>query len=92
MSKTIWDKFAPIYSLTMKSQKNIYNYMYSHIGEAVAGKNVLELATGSGMIAKNVAWTAKEFSDFIESNGWKITASEVVPGRIDLMYAECVRK
>ena len=200
MSKTIWDKFAPIYSLTMKSQKNIYNYMYSHIGEAVAGKNVLELATGPGMIAKNVAWsakkiiatdfspdmiaqaqkgkvsenvtfeiadasdlqyedksfdvviianalhvvpnpekvlseidrvlvdggllicptfihrsaekkenlwakilklvgihfehqwTAKEFSDFIESNGWKITASEVVPGRIDLMYAECVRK
>ena len=200
MSKTIWDKFAPIYSLTMKSQKNIYNYMYSHIGEAVAGKNVLELATGPGMIAKNVAWsakkiiatdfspdmiaqakksmvpenvtfeiadasdlqyedksfdvviianalhvvpnpekvlseidrvlvndgllicptfihrtaekkenlwakilklvgihfehqwTAKEFSDFIESNGWKITASEVVPGRIDLMYAECIRK
>lgn len=40
MSKTIWDKFAPIYSLTMKSQKNIYNYMYSHMGEAVAGKNL----------------------------------------------------
>lgn len=40
MSKTIWDKFAPIYSLTMKSQKNIYNYMYSHIGEAVMGKRV----------------------------------------------------
>lgn len=200
MSKTIWDKFAPIYSLTMKSQKNIYNYMYSHIGEAVVGKNVLELATGPGMIAKHIAdkatfitatdfspdmiaqakkgtvpenvtfeiadasdlqyedkafdvviianalhvvpnpekvlseidrvlvddgslicptfihrtaekkenlwakilklvgihfehqWTAEEFSNFIESNGWKITASEVVPGRIDLMYAECVRK
>lgn len=200
MSKTIWDKFAPIYSLTMKSQKNIYNYMYSHIGEAVAGKNVLELATGPGMIAKHIAdkatfitatdfspdmiaqakkgavpenvtfeiadasdlqyedkvfdvviianalhvvpnpekvlseidrvlvddgllicptfihrtaekkenlwakilklvgihfehqWTAEEFSNFIESKGWKITASEVVPGRIDLMYAECVRK
>ncbi len=200
MSKTIWDKFAPIYSLTMKSQKNIYNYMYSHIGEAVAGKNVLELATGPGMIAKHIAdkatfitatdfspdmiaqakkgtvpenvtfeiadasdlqyedkafdvviianalhvvpnpekvlseidrvlvddgllicptfihrtaekkenlwakilklvgihfehqWTAEEFSNFIESNGWKITASEVVPGRIDLMYAECVRQ
>ncbi|MCR4953960.1 MAG: class I SAM-dependent methyltransferase [Treponema sp.] len=199
MSKTIWDKFAPIYSLTMKSQKNIYNYMYSHIGEVVTGKRVLELATGPGMIAKNVAWsaktivatdfspdmiaqakkgkvpenvtfeiadasdlqyedksfdiviianalhvvpnpekvlleidrvlvndgllicptfihrtaekkenlwakilrlvgihfehqwTAKEFSDFIESNGWKITACEVVPGRIDLMYAECMR-
>ena len=60
MSKTIWDKFAPIYSLTMKSQKNIYNYMYSHIGEVVTGKTVLELATGPGMIAKNVAWSAKK--------------------------------
>ena len=37
-------------------------------------------------------WTAEEFKSFIESNGWKITASEVVPGRIDLMYVECIRK
>ena len=36
-------------------------------------------------------WTAEEFKSFIESNGWKITASEVVPGCIDLMYAECVK-
>ncbi len=200
MKKNIWDRFAPIYSLTMKSQKNIYDYMYKHIGDAVKGKKVLELATGPGLIAKNVAgpaekivatdfspkmieqakkgkvpsnvtfeiadasdlhyedkgfdvviianalhvvpnpekvlseidrvlvdngllicptfihrsaekkenlwakllkalgvnfahqWTAEEFKTFIESNGWKITASEVVPGRIDLMYAECVRK
>ena len=199
MSKTIWDKFAPVYSLAMKSQKNIYDYMYRHIGDAVKGKEVLELATGPGMIAKNVAWsaerivttdfspemieqakkgnvpenvsfeiadasdlpyedksfdivvianalhvipnpekvleeigrvlktngiliapnyierkeqqpnlwqkllyklgvkfehqwTAEQYKDFLESKGWKITASEVVPGRIDLMYAECVRK
>lgn len=200
MAKTIWDRFAPIYSFAMKSQKNIYDYMYSHIGKAVEGKNVLELATGPGLIAKHIAdkaafvtatdfspemiaqakkgenptnlkfeiadasdlqyedksfdvviianalhvvpnpekvldeidrvlkkggllicptfihrsaekkenlwakllkmlgvnfahqWTAEEFSSFIENNGWKITASEVVPGRIDLMYAECVRK
>ena len=55
MSKTIWDRFAPIYSLAMKSQKNIYNYMYSHIRGKVKGKNVLELATGPGLIAKHVA-------------------------------------
>ena len=35
--------------------KNIYDYMYSHIREKVAGKDVLELATGPGLIAKNVA-------------------------------------
>ncbi len=197
--KNIWDKFAPIYSLAMKSQKHIYDYMYSHISTAVSGKLVLELATGPGLIAKHVAasaksiiatdfspkmieqarkgqvpanvsfeiadaadlryedksfdvvimanalhvvpdpvkvlseidrvlrdggmlicptfihraennkenlwakvlkavgiqfahqWTAEEFRTFIESNGWKITSGEVVPGRIDLFYAECVR-
>ena len=197
--KNIWDKFAPIYSLAMKSQKHIYDYMYSHISTAVSGKLVLELATGPGLIAKHIAdsaahitatdfspkmieqakkgqvpanvsfeiadaadlryedksfdvvvmanalhvvpnpekvlseidrvlrdggmlicptfihraenskenlwakvlkavgiqfahqWTAEEFRTFIESNGWKITSGEVVPGRIDLFYAECVR-
>ena len=198
MSKSIWDRFAPIYSLAMKSQKNIYDYMYSHIREKVKCKDVLELATGPGLIAKNVAdvthrmvatdfspdmikqankgdnpanltfeiadasnlqysddsfdvviianclhivpnpekvlseidrvmkanglliapnfierkvaspnfwqkllyklgvrfehqWTAEQYTSFLESNGWKIISSEVVPGRIDLMYAECVR-
>ena len=198
MSKTIWDRFAPVYSLAMKSQKNIYDYMYSHIRGKVKGKNVLELATGPGLIAKHVAdaadrmiatdfspdmiaqaekggnppnltfeiadasdlhykdktfdvviianalhvipnpekvlseidrvlksggtliapnfierkiskpnfwqklldslgvkfehqWTSEQYKSFLESNGWKITASEVVPGRIDLMYAECVK-
>ncbi len=198
MSKSIWDRFAPVYSLAMKSQKNIYDYMYSHIREKVKGKDVLELATGPGLIAKNVAdvthrmvatdfspdmikqaqkgnnpvnftfeiadasnlpytdhffdvviianclhivpnpekvlseiervmkegglliapnfierkiaspnlwqkllyrlgvrfehqWTAEQYKNFLDSNGWKITASEVVPGRIDLMYVECVK-
>ncbi|MCR5762307.1 MAG: class I SAM-dependent methyltransferase [Treponema sp.] len=199
MGKTIWDRFAPVYSFAMKSQKKIYDYMYKHIGDAAAGKVVLELATGPGLIANHIAdkaskvvatdfspeminqakknattgnvvfeiadasdlsyadksfdvvvianalhvipnpekvlseidrvlkdggllicptyihrsaekkenlwakllkalgvsfahqWTAEEFAAFIQSNSWKITASEVVPGRIDLMYAECVR-
>lgn len=199
MGKSIWDRFAPVYSLAMKSQKNIYDYMYKHIGDAAAGKVVLELATGPGLIANHIAdkaskvvatdfspeminqakknatagnvvfeiadasdlsyadksfdvvvianalhvipnpekvlseidrvlkdggllicptyihrnaeekenlwakllkalgvsfahqWTAEEFVTFIQSNGWKINKSEVVPGRIDLMYAECTR-
>ncbi len=198
MSKSVWDTFAPVYSLAMKSQKHIYEYMYSHIRTAVAGKQVLELATGPGLIARNVAasaahitatdfspkmieqakkgqvpgnvsfeitdaadlryedksfdvvfianalhvvpapekvlseinrvlrdggmliapnfiereistpnfwqrllsavgirfehqWTAEEFQGFLAANGWKITSGEVVPGRIDLFYAECVR-
>ena len=199
MGKSIWDRFAPVYSFAMKSQKNIYDYMYKHIGDAAAGKVVLELATGPGLIANHIAdkaskvvatdfspeminqakkngtadnvvfeiadasdlsyadksfdvvvianalhvipnpekvlseidrvlkdggllicptyihrsaekkenlwakllkalgvsfahqWTAEEFAAFIQSNGWKINKSEVVPGRIDLMYAECTR-
>ena len=199
MKKSVWDRFAPVYSLAMKSQKHIYDYMYSHISSAVAGKEMLELATGPGLIARQVAgsakrvvatdfspkmieqamkgqppanvsfeiadaanlrygdksfdvvvianalhvvpdpvkvlseidrvlrdggmlicptfihraanskenlwakvlkavgiqfahqWTADEFRSFIETNGWKISAGEVVPGRIDLFYAECVR-
>ncbi|MCR5436398.1 MAG: hypothetical protein K6E97_04960, partial [Treponema sp.] len=55
MSKTIWDRFAPVYSFAMKSQKNIYDYMYKHIGDAAAGKVVLELATGPGLIANHIA-------------------------------------
>ncbi len=199
MGKSIWDRFAPVYSFAMKSQKNIYDYMYKHIVDAAAGKVVLELATGPGLIANHIAdkaskvvatdfspeminqakknattgnvvfeiadasdlsyadksfdvvvianalhvipnpekvlgeidrvlkdggllicptyihrnaeekenlwakllktlgvdfahqWTAQEFAAFIQSNGWKINKSEVVPGRIDLMYVECVK-
>ena len=55
MSKNIWDIFAPVYEFTMRSQKNIYDYMYERIGEVVRGKDVLELATGPGMIARHIA-------------------------------------
>ena len=55
MSKNIWDIFAPVYELAMRSQKNIYDYMYVRIGEVAKGKDVLELATGPGMIARHIA-------------------------------------
>ena len=55
MSKNIWDIFAPVYEFTMRSQKNIYDYMYERIGKVVRGKDVLELATGPGMIARHIA-------------------------------------
>lgn len=55
MSKNIWNIFAPVYELAMRSQKNIYDYMYVRIGEVAKGKDVLELATGPGMIARHIA-------------------------------------
>ena len=55
MSKNIWNVFAPVYEIAMRSQKNIYDYMYERIGEVAKGKDVLELATGPGMIARHIA-------------------------------------
>ena len=198
MKKTVWDIFAPIYERAMKSQKNIYGYLYKEISAATTEKTVLELATGPGMIARNIAnsaksvvatdfspkmietakkcgipqnvvfetadatnlsykddsfdvvvianalhiipnpekalseinrvlksdgilvapnfierekgrknlwqkilslvgikfeheWTAEEYKSFLEANGWKITKSKIVKGRIDLLYTECTR-
>ncbi len=55
MSINIWNIFAPVYEFAMRSQKNIYDYMYGRIGEVARGKDVLELATGPGMIARHIA-------------------------------------
>ncbi|MBR0098561.1 MAG: class I SAM-dependent methyltransferase [Treponema sp.] len=59
MKKTIWDTFAPIYERAMKSQKNIYDFLYRQISIASFDKTVLELATGPGMIARHIAHSAK---------------------------------
>lgn len=55
MSLNVWNVFAPVYEFAMRSQKNIYDYMYERIGEVAKGKDVLELATGPGMIARHIA-------------------------------------
>ncbi|MBR1911328.1 MAG: class I SAM-dependent methyltransferase [Treponema sp.] len=72
MKKTVWDFFAPLYEEAMKSQKHIYDYMYSSISKAVAGKAVLELATGPGMIAKHIASSAQS-----------VTATDFAPAMIE---------
>ena len=59
MKTTVWDFFAPVYERSMHSQKGIYDYMYNRISQVVAEKEVLELATGPGMIAKHIAASAK---------------------------------
>jgi len=196
MKNNVWNIFAPIYESAMKSQQNIYDYMYNQISQSVVGKKVLELATGPGMIAKHIAnsaesviatdyaenmietakkgdvpanvvfevadatnlpyesdsfdvviiasalhimsepevalkeinrvlksdgiliapnfifsgkknlwqrilslvgikfaheWTADQYASFLSNHGWNITTSEIIKGRIDLMYVECNR-
>jgi hypothetical protein len=37
-------------------------------------------------------WSAQEYLDFLENNGWQITFSKEIAARITLMYAECRKK
>lgn len=59
MRNSVWDLFAPLYERAMKSQRHIYDFLYETISRAVAGKRVLELATGPGMIARHIAQSAQ---------------------------------
>ena len=59
MNKKTWDLYAPIYKHAMKADQKIYDFMYERIPERVKGKEVLEIATGPGLLAKHIAPAAK---------------------------------
>lgn len=58
MNKKIWDLYAPVYERAMRSDSKVYKVMYHRIPKVIAGKDVLEIATGPGLLAKNVAYAA----------------------------------
>ncbi len=62
-NENIWDRFAPVYTgfvTGTPGNKRAYNAMYKRIRSQVKCKDVLELATGPGVIAKQVADEAKK--------------------------------
>ncbi len=59
MNKKIWDLYAPVYERAMRSDAKVYAFMYERILEVIRGKEVLEIATGPGLLAKHVASSAK---------------------------------
>ena len=59
MKKRIWDLYAPIYERAMRADKKVYGYMYERIPEMIRDREVLEIATGPGLLAKHVAPAAK---------------------------------
>lgn len=59
MKKKIWDIYAPIYEKAMRSDRKAYKGMYERIPKVIKGKDVLEIATGPGLLAKHVAYAAK---------------------------------
>lgn len=60
MKKKIWDLYAPIYKKAMGSDYKAYKLMYERIPRVIRGKEVLEIATGPGLLAKHVAYAAKK--------------------------------
>lgn len=59
MKKKTWDLYAPIYKRAMQADHKIYDFMYDRIPEVIREKEVLEIATGPGLLAKHVAPAAK---------------------------------
>ena len=52
--KNFWDRNAGRYDRFMRKDRAAYETMYELIRPVVKGKTVLELATGTGLIAKNI--------------------------------------
>ena len=60
MKKKIWDLYAPVYERAMRADSKVYKVMYERIPQVIEGKDVLEIATGPGLLAKHVAHAAKK--------------------------------
>ena len=52
--KNFWDRNARIYNRFMRKDRATYETMYALIRPVVKAKTVLELATGTGLIAKHI--------------------------------------
>ena len=76
MNKKTWDLYAPIYKRAMKADQKIYDFMYERIPERVKGKEVLELATGPGLLAKHIAPAAKSVLATDYSDGMIVEAKK----------------
>ena len=60
MNKKIWDIYAPIYEKAMRMDRKYYGYMYNRIPVKIKDSDVLEIATGPGLLAKHVASFSKK--------------------------------
>ncbi len=59
MRKKTWDLYAPIYERAMRADQRIYTFMYERIPTVIRDRDVLEIATGPGLLAKQVAPAAR---------------------------------
>lgn len=89
LKKSTWDRYAPIYERAMRSDESTYESMYARISEVVQGKEVLELATGPGLLAKHVVSSTKRMvaTDYSEGMIWEAKKGEV-PGNLTFEVAD----
>lgn len=57
--RDFWDRNAGLYDRFMRKDRAAYENMYDLIRPVVKGRTVLELAAGTGLVAKNIVSAAK---------------------------------
>ena len=57
----IWDLYAPFYNGVMKRNQGIYDKNCRRIRRVIAGRRVLELAAGTGLVSRQVAASAASY-------------------------------
>lgn len=89
MNKRTWDLYAPIYKTAMKADAKTYKMMYDRIPKVIKDKEVLEIATGPGLLAKNVAHAAKKMIATDYSDGMIAQAKKgKYPGNLTFEVAD----
>lgn len=91
MKKKIWDLYAPIYERMMRADRKLYQFMYDRIPTQIQGKEVLEIATGPGMLARRVAQSAKRMiaTDYAEGM-IREARKETCPANLTFEVADAV--
>ena len=97
MAKNFWDRTAKIYDRFMRKDRKAYEQMYALICPIVEHKQVLELATGTGLIAKHIVRSADRIeatdasSEMIEQAKQGVSSSKLhfsVQDMFHLPYAD----
>ena len=73
--RNFWDRTAKIYDRFMRRDAAAYDRMYALLRSVVRDKTVLELAAGTGLIAKHIA-NAAEYIEVTDASEQMIRQSE----------------
>ena len=77
-----WDRCAPVYDRFVRRDAAAYAQMIARMRPAVRDRTVLELATGTGWIAKQLVCQARSVEATDASEAMIRTAADVCRGRI----------